>query len=314
MTNRDIHQNESDAVDTVRSTREILGNLSSFRRGSPYSQNAADGYMYWLEGGQKPVFKKYEDAIKACQPIRVLNWSKEPTLSQETVRQWVANHFNEDLLKRALVDTVVINEDVSAIYLPKDNEFGFRNNEYFPSNIWMERVCHELQMEIRERFLKTVFRGDSIATYHNDHPELKGVYFMPPVALYSTKYDPLKKQLLESNNPSAIGMPFFSNIPAEQREYLYHMGIIAHEIAHSIFAFILEKNATLIGEWLNIIRRTGNTSGYAETYEGTNKHAEENFSEAVRIAVTDSTFLHHEVIRFLRQHFSGLKLTGGDQE
>ena len=133
----------------------------------------------------------------------------------------------------------------------------------------------------------------------NLHPAAKRFQRMP-IALYS---------FVGENLDTKDYLP--EGVSDEERMKIYKLGTIVHEIAHSIHYYELTPEEWQA--WGHINDQHVPFTAYAARYVGTDGWEKEQFSEAVRLYVTNRQYLDEvgaETARFLEAKFPTLQANG----
>jgi hypothetical protein len=284
-------------------TRELLWRLMRFRMGTRAAGDIPTAYRYYLGRGREPVFEKYEDAVKECGPLQVMERNEQSMVDAQRMEQFLMDRFSPDLLKRALVERLIVDATTDVIHMPHNNDYKLPNGDYFVPPALTEQIFTSLTPEHQEKFSDLVARAYSLSIWHETSPELRGLYFYAPIILYHNDYDDVSSGLRDGKDPSSLAQDYLQDIPQEDREFVYLASMMGHEIGHHIYTFIIRKDQEMEEAWKAVIDRTGIISSYAGWYKKDPKYYEENFCEAVRIYIVSPDNLPREAADFLRKVF-----------
>lgn len=288
-------------------TRELLWRLMRFRMGTRAAGDIPSAYWYYLERGREPIFKRYEDAVEECGPLQVIERDEQSMVDAKKMEQFLVDRFSPELLKRALVERVIIDANTDVIHMPHGNDYKLPYGDYFVPPALTEQIYTSLTPAQQRKFRDRIARAYSLSIWHETSPELKGLYFYAPIILYHNDYDDVSSGLREGKDPSSLAQDYLREIPQEDREFVYFASMMGHEIGHHIYTFIVRKNQELEEAWKAVIDRTGIISSYAGWYKKDPKYYEENFCEAVRMYIVSPDDLPKEAADFLRENFSEIQ-------
>lgn len=125
-------------------TRELLWRLMRFRMGTRAASDIPSACLYYLERGHDPVFESYEDAVEECRPLEVVERDEQSMIDAKKLEQFLSERFSPELLRRALVEKVVIDANTNVIHMPQRNDYKLPYGDYFVPPALTEQIFSSL--------------------------------------------------------------------------------------------------------------------------------------------------------------------------
>lgn len=227
--------------------------------------------------------RSYKKAIEQHNPsdTEFNGFGEDQDFSE--IEEFIASSFSEDILRRCLISEILYSEDTVNIQI---NGEDF----YVPTSVYSALLSSSFEMK--------KFRAENFTRW-NTNPDFSKKYIPTPIFVYSFYGE------------NTDDFSYLSTLSPEDRMKAYKLGTVAHEIAHHIYAYILQRNGNLLKEWQNLIDESGPLTDYARKYVNkADLEYEENFAEAIRLRTTAPDFLaenYSAINRFLIDNFPEVK-------
>ncbi len=290
--------------------KEVFG---SFKNAGISIQTYYELQQKFLDDELHPYQETYEQSEDAQI---VIENNDEKLLTNEEVGEFIDSKFQGAILRKALVTNIEIRFGEVNYQAPKENSFGIEQGEYYiPKEQfleWFNKLSPQQQAELSAN----IYHAESFANWNRitdeKHEMVKtalsdsGHVFPTPVALFNLEFDEESKAIKEGRLEQA-GLNYLEKVEETQRQKIYALGTIAHELAHNIFQHLIYGKPHA-KEWEEIVDRLGSITKYAEEYKKDElTHYDENFAEAIRLFTTTREFLekngYSEMIRFIEKYF-----------
>jgi len=254
--------------------------------------------------GETDYLKAYE---KMTDPEIVMN---DFPVSGDKIGMFLVRHFDRDDLKMGLIDRIDLDGSTVILMLPKDNDLHIDADQYFVPSEEFSSMWDRWDRDTRDKISQFVHRGHSQSHWYTEK-YTEGKFIRMPILISNQNYDVQNRAIVENKDLKEFGIDYLEELPIEQRREQYILGTLSHEIGHTWYTYIIERNPSVEVEWKKYIDKYGNLTGYAQMYEDRNpnhtKDYNENFAEAVRLMTTCPKYLEKngkkEVVDFIKSIF-----------
>jgi len=189
------------------------------------------------------------------------------------------------------------------------------NIEFYPKTVFYYLNTREGKRPVRSTFefyngvlqqdpsvRESRYRAISLINYNLDRGNKDNVQYYPtPIKIYS--FEGLEDELEE--------LEYLKNVEANRKMGIYKIGTVVHEVAHHLYAYLLNEDQLL--EWQNLVNNSQKPiTQYAEEYDekDVKLRLSEWFSEAMRLYATVPDYLQKnfsEIYSFLDSMLSQFK-------
>lgn len=208
----------------------------------------------------------FNDAVKEQQEKGILYVGFEQDEDFHDLNNQLEIVFGKDLLNKCLIEKIVYRPDVVVSEV---------NGRFY--EIQADKFIH--LMPTLPTLEAGRFRAYNTSKF-NIHAGMKE-YARLPIAIYGFVGESLD---------SKSYLP--QNISPEEKKKLYKLGTVVHEVAHSIYDYLLDD--TQKEEWETINRNKTSLTEYSQTYKDGQYWLDEQFAEAIRIWATNPKYLGEE--------------------
>jgi hypothetical protein len=309
--------NKIESSNTPLDIEKMKQDFESFKNAGISIETYYDLQQKFLDEKLKPYQETYEESEEAKI---VIETNDEKLLTNEEIGDFVDSKFQGDILRKGLVTTIEIRFSEVNYQAPKGNSFGIEKGEYYLPKTKFLEYFNKLSPEQQKELTGNIYHAESFASWNRiteQENETVGVallesgHVLPtPVALFNLEFDDETKAISEGKLEEA-GLGYLSETKESERQKMYALGTIAHELAHNIFQHLIYGKPHQ-KEWEEIVDRLGSITKYAEEYKNDKlTHYDENFAEAIRLFTTTKEFLeksgHSEMARFVEKYFSEIQ-------
>ena len=305
--------NKTESSNHLPRLEQMKQDFESFKNAGISTETYYDLQQKFLDKKLKPYQETYEESEEAKI---VIETNDGKLLTNEEIGDFVDSKFQGDILRKGLVTTIEIRFGEINYQAPKENSFGIAKGEYYLPKAKFLEYFNKLSSEQQKELSANIYHAESFASWNRltgQGYETGGVVLLEsghvlptPVALFNLEFDDETKAISEGKLEEA-GLGYLSETKESERQKMYALGTIAHEIAHNIFQHLIYGKPHQ-KEWEEIVDRLGSITKYAEEYKNDAlTHYDENFAEAIRLFTTTKEFLeksgHSEMARFIEKYF-----------
>ena len=227
--------------------------------------------------------QSYDKAVEENRNNEIVFSGFENDPDIPDAEEFVTKAFGAELLRQSLVSKVR--------YVPDRINVQISGVDYMlPIDVYKE--WEAVMPGVKDR----KFRAESFVLWNTD-PDFSKKFIPTPIHFYS----------FYGEQPEQID--YLADVPDKQKMRLYKLGTIAHEVAHHVYAYLMDTNKYT--QWKKLVDKTQVISAYAESYtEHEQKYYDEFFAEAVRLKTTVPDYLRNnflEIDQFLTENFPSIK-------
>lgn len=210
-----------------------------------------------------------------------ITWSWTDGLSNEDIASFVDTHFSADLLNSLKVSTITTNNFVADVWSYTHPDLRLHDKQVF------EQKIAPLSLDERLHSFATII------AWINTWKE---------ITIFNQDYVFELYAVLAGKSLQEAGIEYLEWISLVDIPKAYKIGIIPHELWHSIYDTLLKKKF-FFPTWQAIIDRAEPLTMYVREYEKWSPlYYEESFADALRIYTTNPAYLQNhfkDVSRFL---------------
>ncbi|MBU2578667.1 hypothetical protein KKA09_00925 [Patescibacteria group bacterium] len=197
-------------------------------------------------------------------------------------KDFIYRVFDAELLQKCLISKVK--------YAPDKINVQINGIDYMlPVDVYIE--WEKVMPEVKNR----KFRAESFVLWNTD-TNFSKKFILTPVYFYS----------FCGEQPEQLN--YFIHIPEKEKMRRYKLGTITHEIAHHVYAYLMDADKRT--QWKKLVDRTQTITEYANSYVKHKLKYDEFFTETVRLKTTVPDYLKTnfpEIDQFLTDNFPEIK-------
>ena len=173
------------------------------------------------------------------------------------VKEFIYRIFGTELLQKCLISKVK--------YVSEKVNVRIKGTDYIlPVDVYAEWKRQMPEVESRR------FRAESFTSLNTD-PNFSKKFISTPIRFYS--FYGVETESLD----------YLEHVPARERMRQYKLGTVAHEVAHHVYAYLMDADKRK--EFKNLVGRSSAITEYANFYAGHELKYEEFFTEAIRFVM-----------------------------
>ncbi len=313
----------TERLKVVENTNKTFNKLEIKKDFEPFINSGVSmkTFKNLIEKFLEASLKTYQETYEAMDYPRVSNeGNDEKLLTKNEVTLFINEKFQGNILQKALVSGIELHLNEINYQAIEENFLGLEKGEYYLPKEKFLAYFNKLSFEQQEEMRKNIYHAESFASWNRTTEQenetvntvllASGKVLPTPIALFNFEFDKETRAIMEGKIEEA-GIGYLSEIKESEREKVYALGNIAHEIAHNIFQHLI-YNKPQEKEWEEIVKRLGSVTKYAERYKDDDTtHYDENFAEAVRLFTTTREFLekngYMEMVLFIKKYFPEIK-------
>ncbi len=237
-----------------------------------------NGYSEYLQGDSQTEFIGFTDGNDYID--------KDYT----NIKDVTTEVFGKDLLKKCAISEVSLLSDTVNVQLGQE-EFFLKTEDYLK----LKQMSREIAPDINIADYK--YRAFSDQNWND--PKSGYNFFPTPIRLL---------KIIDEDLDDKNKFPYLNGFDEAEKTRLYKLGTLFHDIGHHIYFYLLDSQKEI--QWQALINKSGHLTNYSSRYSsgiaGDKVKYDEEFSEAIRIYITNPKFLidnYGDIYKFLETNF-----------